>query len=115
MSELNIKQPLNWIWIFYRFDKINETIDEKKCFQLKVKFLLQIVIQTLFLILNSILYFGNNESFIYNFILQFDVIKLLGNGHHLVYLELMITTLFTIGVTLLLNHSNSSHYKWFEI
>ena len=65
MSELNVKQPLNWFWIFYRFDKINQTIDEKKCFKQKLKFYLQMFILSLFLMQNSILYFEDNESLIF--------------------------------------------------
>ena len=115
MSKLNIKQPLNWFWIFYRFDKINQTIDEKKCFQQKLKFCLQMFILLLFLIQNSLLYFGNKQNSIYQIILQIDVVKHMGTGHELVYLFLVIGTLFSIALALLLNQSNSSHYKWFEI
>ncbi len=78
MCELNVKEPFNWFWIFYRFDKINETIDEKKCFQQKFKFYFQMFILSLSSIQNTILYFGNNESFLFKFYLHFDFIKLLG-------------------------------------
>ena len=115
MCELNVKQPLNWFWIFYRFDKINETIDEKKCFQQKFKFCLQMFILSLLLIQNSILYFGNNESFIFKFCSNFDVIKQFGKDHQLVYLGAILIISFSINLALLLNHSNSSHYIWFEI
>ena len=115
MSELNVKQPLNWFWIFYRFDKINQTIDEKKCFKQKLKFYSNIVYLSVFLTQNLILYLNINKSFLYKFCLNFDVCKLLGTGHELVNLAFILGTLFSITLTLLLNDSNSSHYKWFEI
>src|ERR1700761_9597907 len=114
MCELNVKQPLNWFWIFYRFDKINETIDEKKCFQQKIKFCLQIFILSLIIIQKSILYFGSEDNYIFKFCLQYDVLKLLGTGHQLLYLEFALGALFSMVLALHLNHSNSSHYKWFE-
>ena len=115
MSEFNVKQPLNWFWIFYRFDKINEIIDEKKFFQQKLKFCLQMSILSLSLIQNTILYFGNNENFLFKLLIQFDILNHLGTGHQIAYLGYILSILFTIALALLLNQSNSSHYKWFEI
>ena len=65
MPELNVKQPLNWFWIFYRFDKINQTINLKNSFKQKLKFCIQTLISTLFLFQYIVLYFGNHENSIY--------------------------------------------------
>ena len=115
MSELNVKQPLNWFWIFYRFDKINETIDEKKYFKQKLKFCLQMSILLMCLFQYFILCFGSNENFLFKFCQQYDIYKLMGPAHQLAYLGVFVAILFSMALALLLNHSNSSHYKWFEI
>src|SRR5690349_7743003 len=110
MCELKVKQPLNWFWIFYRFDKINQTIDEKKYFKQKLKFCLQMSILLMCLFQYFILYFGSNKNFLFKFCEQYDIYKLMGPAHQLAYLGVMVAILFSISLALLLNQSNSLHY-----
>ena len=115
MSDLNVKQPLKWFWIFYRFDKINEKVTEKEGFTQKSKFIFVIIIQILMISQSLYLYLARDGNSFKKILLQFDVIKYCGSGHKPLYLCYLSATALEMCLLLLLNNSNTFHYKWFEI
>src|ERR1700761_2144601 len=107
MSEMSVKEPLNWFWIFYRFDKINEKVTKKKKFIQKFKFYLTIILQILVISQNLFVCLTSDENNIKKIFLQFDVIRYIGSGHKSMYLCVAFTTILETSLLLLLNNSNT--------
>ena len=113
--KVNLKEPFNNCWIFYRFDKICEKVDKNKRNNQIFKFYFSLSVNLIFLIDFLLLYFLNDQVSVKNFLLRFDIGIYLGAKPQLVYLLAIFAGILNILLQILLNYSKSSDYKWFQI
>ena len=114
-KECNIREPFDNFWIFYRFDKINENVDKKTKTKQTFKFYFVLILNLIFITNAAVLLIANDQASIKLFLLQFDFAIHLTPKPQLIYLVCICGQVFSILMSLHLNHSNCSVYKWFEI
>ena len=114
-SQLNLKELFKSFWIFYRFDKINENIDKNTEIKQKINFCFITPSTVLVMLYFTVLAFVNNQVPIKQLALKFDIMVHLGERPNLTYYAIILCTIFSLLLSLLLNHSKCSDYKWFEI
>ena len=113
--DMNARQPLKNFLIFYRFDKIGETVERKQTILQCLKFYFAMFSQLYFVTQNLIIYFADDNNPIKKFVNRLDIVKYIAEKSHLVNWVCILFWSFSSMILYIFNHSNSAHYYWFDI
>jgi hypothetical protein len=118
LQDLKIREPLKNCWVLYRFDKINETIDNRKQFWQTFKFYYFVINQFLFVLFKIALIFGDPDHPFVKFLSNFDLFGLVADNRRTiisVYMAATCVAILSSTLLIVLNHSHINSYKWFDI